>query len=237
MSTKPSFWTQERKIWRALPDDATKHCPTCDQDKPLAAFNKNKARPDGLQVYCILCQRTYNNAWSKSKYESDEEYYKLILKRSRNRRRDLYQTDASYREEMNRKNRERYATDPEFRRKTAEASKRWVANNPEKSREKKRLWVENNAERLKENNRNWVLKSKYGLTREDYDAMIAAQHGRCAICRSDNPGATVWNVDHCHRTGRVRGILCGSCNRALGLFNDDPQACRAAALYLEESVA
>lgn len=75
----------------------------------------------------------------------------------------------------------------------------------------------------------------YGLEPDQYDAMVASQQGRCAICRTDQPGGQSkggWHVDHEHATGRVRGLLCTRCNQALGLFDDDPARLRAAVEYL-----
>lgn len=80
-----------------------------------------------------------------------------------------------------------------------------------------------------------MLKRNYGLTPEDFDALLASQGGRCAICRSDDPGAKgMWHVDHCHDAGTVRGLLCSACNTGLGQFKDRPDVLRAAADYLEE---
>jgi hypothetical protein len=62
------------------------------------------------------------------------------------------------------------------------------------------------------------LKRKYNITLEEYDAMYTKQDGRCAICDEQYP---ILCVDHCHATGRVRGLLCPRCNKALGVFNDD----------------
>src|SRR6266496_2487695 len=64
----------------------------------------------------------------------------------------------------------------------------------------------------------------YGLTPEEFDTLLASQDGRCAICRSETPKSRrngTWCVDHDHETGRIRGLLCTACNRALGLFGDD----------------
>lgn len=76
---------------------------------------------------------------------------------------------------------------------------------------------------------------KYGLTQEQYEAMLAEQDGRCAICRSpDWPGKDRRpHVDHCHKTGKIRALLCGKCNNGLGNYDDDPARLRAAADYLE----
>lgn len=73
---------------------------------------------------------------------------------------------------------------------------------------------------------------KYGLTREELKLLLR-QHDRCAICDTDAWGKKGPCVDHDHETGRVRGILCGSCNQGLGRFRDDPVRLRAAADYLE----
>lgn len=63
---------------------------------------------------------------------------------------------------------------------------------------------------------------RYGLTEEEYAGLLAAQDGRCAGCRTTEPGVKGWCVDHCHETGRVRSLLCSPCNTALGLCREDP---------------
>ncbi|MFI6406517.1 endonuclease VII domain-containing protein [Streptomyces sp. NPDC050548] len=73
------------------------------------------------------------------------------------------------------------------------------------------------------------LRRKYGLTPAELDAMVAEQQGICCICLV----APAEHVDHCHETGRVRGVLCFSCNAALGQFKDRPDVMRRAATYLE----
>lgn len=73
------------------------------------------------------------------------------------------------------------------------------------------------------------LRRSYGLTRAGRDALIASQGGVCCICLSAVPA----HVDHCHETGRVRGVLCFSCNAALGQFKDQPEVIRRAAAYVE----
>jgi recombination endonuclease VII len=62
---------------------------------------------------------------------------------------------------------------------------------------------------------------KYGISQIDYDVMLVRQGGRCAICRTDNPGKRSFHVDHCHKTGIVRGLLCPRCNSALGFIRDN----------------
>ena len=76
------------------------------------------------------------------------------------------------------------------------------------------------------------LKRLYGLTVEQYDAMLAKQRGRCAICGSTEPKHTNWSVDHDHVTGQVRGILCSACNTGIGQLQDDPDIVRKALEYI-----
>lgn len=84
--------------------------------------------------------------------------------------------------------------------------------------------------------RAWRLK-KYGLTVAQFDSMLASQNSRCRICENENPGGVNgWQVDHNHRTGETRGILCHHCNVGLGHFRDNPDLLRTAAAYLEKNV-
>lgn len=63
------------------------------------------------------------------------------------------------------------------------------------------------------------LRKNYGITLQDFDDMMLVQEGCCALCKSDVPrGKEEWHVDHCHVSGRIRGILCSVCNRMLGLY-------------------
>lgn len=75
----------------------------------------------------------------------------------------------------------------------------------------------------------------YGISEDEFTALLEAQGGTCAICGSDEwPGKdNAPHVDHDHKTGVVRGILCSNCNHGLGKFKDDPKRLRAAAEYLE----
>lgn len=86
----------------------------------------------------------------------------------------------------------------------------------------------------KENARTRDLKRSFDLTPEQYQEMSEAQNGVCAICkRPDRKKALA--VDHNHETGKVRGLLCNPCNRALGLFQDSADVLTTAADYLKEN--
>ena len=81
-------------------------------------------------------------------------------------------------------------------------------------------------------------RAKFGITPEQYDAMLKEQGGVCAICREpetgrNRAGAVSLAVDHDHETGLVRGLLCNTCNRGIGLLKDRPDILRSALQYLE----
>jgi hypothetical protein len=87
-----------------------------------------------------------------------------------------------------------------------------------------------------ERRRSVVLKNKYGITGEQFEQMLIAQNNKCKICQSTDPGPKgVFAVDHCHRTNKVRGLLCYLCNIGLGSFRDNVDFLNSAVTYLKES--
>lgn len=83
--------------------------------------------------------------------------------------------------------------------------------------------------------RRYKLKSKYGLSPEDYDKLFIKQNGSCKICEKHQDSfKKKLCVDHDHKSGRVRGLLCDKCNLAIGHFNDDLNLILKAASYLKE---
>lgn len=101
---------------------------------------------------------------------------------------------------------------------------------------KKCITKKRNARRRKKNpekenkrRKNNTYRYKYGITLLDYEEMYRKQEGRCLVCGDFYESL---NVDHCHTTNIVRGLLCGSCNGGLGLFRDNSKFLEAAILYL-----
>jgi hypothetical protein len=90
-------------------------------------------------------------------------------------------------------------------------------------------YLSNPENRLKTKNSRYL--KEYGITLAEKEAMILQNGGRCPICKTDDPGKW-WATDHCHRTGKVRGIICDKCNKMLGLANDDISRLMSAAQYL-----
>lgn len=162
---------------------------------------------------------------------------------------------SEYNREYYRKNRDRllaaqrergrrnYAANPEAYK---VRSKRWREENPERYRELTRKYAEANREKINATSRQWYEDNRqraaettrrnklkrYGLTIEQFEAMLVEQQGCCLICTEEmDPPA----VDHNHSTGEVRGLLCRPCNSALGLLRDDPEVLARAIEYLTRS--
>jgi hypothetical protein len=78
------------------------------------------------------------------------------------------------------------------------------------------------------------LERTFGITITEYDQMLISQNNKCLLCERDRKSFNKnFAVDHCHTTGKVRGLLCQQCNVALGMFDDNPELIRKAANYVE----
>jgi len=175
--------------------------------KPEYAANRRKRAAED-DAY-----RSKRAAQGKSKdAEQRRAYMRDWVARNADRVREYRQATA---DERNARRRERYASDAALRDKTRKEARAWQQANPSK-----RL-----AQRVR----------KYGLTAEQYKQRLADQGGGCAICAATSsrgkPGERL-HVDHCHQSGRVRGLLCSECNRGIGHFRDDAERLERAAAYL-----
>lgn len=168
-------------------------------------------------------------------FASSEKYSKYICKVCETAQFAVHQ----------RNNKERYN---EYRRawrrrnpgRAALASKRWRQENPERYRELNREGRARNANRYSreyhsKHGHKYVLKRYHNLTPEDYAAMFERQGRRCRICLL--PTERRLCVDHNHKDGHIRGLLCSNCNRALGYFHDDLNIVNRALYYLLEDSA
>ncbi len=132
----------------------------------------------------------------------------------------------------------RLVNDPEAAaRKRAAERDRYHRNKRDPEWLAKRRRQENEArarrdpKRLRQIGRDSKLKQLYGITRAEYNVMLDFQGGGCAICGCDN-GKHRMAVDHDHRSGKIRGLLCHSCNLGIGQFGEDTERLRKAANYL-----
>lgn len=126
----------------------------------------------------------------------------------------------------------------------AEKKRRYDAD-PAKAIARVKKWQQENADRLnayrrehnatperKRKQRDGYYRRTFGLSADEVDAMLEEQGGGCAICGARPERLASLHVDHCHETGRVRGVLCVRCNQGIGQFEHDPERLRRAADYL-----
>jgi hypothetical protein len=112
-----------------------------------------------------------------------------------------------------------------------ERVRQWALANPAKVQKRIALMRGSDKKRLAD--RKSYLKRKYALTIQEYDAMLAAQNGVCAICNRPRPENRTLHVDHDHGSGEIRGLLCFRCNNALGDFEEQYELFQRAANYLD----
>jgi len=167
----------------------------------------------------------YDPAWYAKNKEARQAYVKQWYQENKERTRDR------------RLERARRNYDPEKERIKRAKKKDYFAAyreaNKERAREKAKAWYAANKDRALAADR----LRKFGVTKEQVEALVERQGGACAICKarlSELPRKHV-HVDHCHATGQVRGVLCHYCNVVLGCVKDSPERLRSAAAYLEES--
>jgi len=124
----------------------------------------------------------------------------------------------------------RYREEPAFRARDIERVRRWQQDNPDRHKEtQRRVRLKPGfARRMRASH----LKCKYGITLDDYEAMLLAQGGGCAICHAGEPPGQSLHVDQDHHTGGVRGLLCFTCNAGIGMFDHDIDVLSAAVDYL-----
>lgn len=174
-------------------------------------------------------KREYNRLYRQQNYaslhEREQKYYetnKEEINFIRKEKRSLTKDEA------NAKVRKLRAADPgKFRIKDRE----YYFKNKEQKLATNREWARKHPYRM----RSWELKRKYGLTDAQFTDLFNKQDGKCAICKRIPEGRTRWgrlNVDHCHITGKVRGLLCSHCNTVLGYMDDNPELLLSAAKYL-----
>lgn len=100
-----------------------------------------------------------------------------------------------------------------------EYNRQWGKSNPEAKREAQRKAYQNNREKNLEYNLWWRRKRLYGIDKAWYDARMIAQEGACEICKK--PFAHTPHVDHDHKTGTARALLCSGCNQHVGTLEHE----------------
>lgn len=113
----------------------------------------------------------------------------------------------------------RYAENPEVRLRNNKLGQDWHRKHADRYRTK--TWI-------------YRLKARYGLSLDQYNQLLLSQQGGCAICGQQSTLQRRLDVDHNHKTGKVRGLLCNTCNQAMGVAKDSPDLLRKMAAYLDK---
>lgn len=207
-----------------VPD--SKRCTKCGVDKPLPEFSKAPRGKYGLKSSCKDCDSRRAHANAPKRRLAPEEVKRRLEERRGDSKTCTKCGEEKPRSEFSKSRDGKHGPvlHGSCKRCNSERAMQWFADNPG---------------RTIANKRKFNLAKNYGLTVADYDALLRSQNGVCAICGEDEPNAHGRTgkqfrlaVDHCHETGKVRGLLCQKCNRAIGLLKDDPATLRRAISYL-----
>ena len=213
-----------------------KKCPDCGEVKSSNDFYKNKAARDGLNTYCKACWSVRAKAQRKKIKDAEVELpaSKVCPSCSTEKPASEFRSDktkadhlsSSCAECISSRSRSYYERNKDRIRANVKAYQKANPDVNARSRAKRRS---NGKRRLAD------VKSKYGVTEEQYAEMLERAGGVCEICgrvpsEVSKKGAC---VDHCHDSSKVRGILCAPCNSGIGSLQDDPAVLRKAIEYLE----
>jgi len=189
-----------------------KICTKCGEAKARSEFHKLNRSKDGLQYRCIVCHNKDNKVYRESNRDRESSRVRAYYAANRDAQRRVQKAYAdSHKEEA------------------ALRQKAWIEVNREHHIAYHKAYNSGKSPR-----RNNYLKRKYGITQEDYDLMLENQSHGCNICGAPR-GRSRLSVDHCHTTGKVRGLLCNNCNSGLGWFKDAAAVLASAIKYLNES--
>lgn len=178
-----------------------------------------------------------------SKISKQQKAYREANKEKISQQRSAYY--QANKENFIKKRKERYWANPDEARKLtleyyaankermSEQNKVWSQNNNDKMKQYKRAYCARNPEKLKKKR----LCKKYNLKPEEYDVLMEKAGNICPICEVDfdwvnRHKANRPCIDHCHKTGKVRGVICGQCNAAIGQLNDDTKRLERAMWWL-----
>lgn len=183
-----------------------KKCSKCNEDRPKTDFHKDKHNSDGLTSACKWCRGSKNHAFFRN---TDKPLCRTCGK---------VKTRDDFYKRSNRK---------------SGLQHRCKSCVDEYSKQP------NVKERAQYNSWKSHLSKNYGITPDDYFKMYNEQKGCCKICGTDTPCTTRRNnrffIDHCHKTGKIRGLLCNTCNRGIGLLKDSSEILARASEYLKNN--
>lgn len=190
-----------------------KSCTKCGTTKSEDCFGKAKNTKDGLQGWCKGCMAEYAKAWRPkivTAVDKKDCYACGLMKPAAEFSKNARAADGL--QTMCKHCTKAYHADPDVRRKNNDKQNaRWKTGGARDARYRK----------------------LFGISLEEYNRMFAEQGGVCKICLQPQDGLTKnLAVDHCHKTGMIRGLLCKDCNIGLGAYKDNKQLLEKAIAYL-----
>lgn len=184
-----------------------KTCSNCKVSKGETEFHRCSANRDGKQNKCMVCSLEY----ARNRKISDPESYRRAYRKWKRQNKD----------------------------KVSARLKIWTKQdrikNPEKYTKAHRIYYEKSCKNnpaYKERRRKARWLRIYGLTEIEYAALLGIQSGNCKVC---NFFMVEPHIDHCHKTGKVRGLLCQGCNIGLGAFKESTASLLKAIEYLKSN--
>lgn len=191
----------------------TKECKECKKTKPISEFGKHLKCRLGVRNKCKKCYSEKSIKYQKDHYEDRKKYINEWRKNNKNK---IDKQSREYRDIKNAARRKKYKQDEEYRERQKSKAKEWQTKNQEKRKEQR-------------------LKSTYGITLTQFNELLKNANSQCEICGySDMSDKKIFPlVDHCHDSGKIRGILCANCNHGLGKFKDNIYLLKKTINYLE----
>lgn len=237
MDTVPQHALFQQELEFTFPIHPMKRCSKCGETKQLSAFRSRKGRKSGVTSWCKKCLAApirYRECLLCNETKPVSEF---LRGNSRANKDICTQCLASHpgQKECSRCGQVKPVSEfsPRKGRRSGYVSrcKQCISET-----QAYRPYIPGKYPYKPELERNKTLKLKYGITSEEFDAMLEAQGGVCKVCKGPPHGRrNVYHVDHDHVTGKVRGLLCHKCNVALGMVQDSPDHLKALIAYLEES--
>ena len=187
----------------------TKVCVGCSQRLSLDAFGKRSSSSDGKANRCVICMRSYKNAWQERNPEKRAKANQAYLNRMRVAEKPITSTLKS--------------------------CSKCKAEKPLSAFYGNRKMKDGRNAQCAACSLDDKRRRYYGISSSDFDAMWTSQEGKCPICTGSlsGPQHNACAVDHNHITGKVRGLLCLRCNVGLGNLKDSAEICLSAAAYLK----
>lgn len=198
-----------------------KKCIICKEEHAPEKFYKNRKNKDGLDPRCKKCSNERKILNYRKNHPNPTKVYTLVSR------------------ELRLKGLKKCPACKEIKELTSfykcgeSVAAQCIICTQTLNLDRKRVYANNAYKKHKDRSRNARLKKKFGISLETYNEMVKKQNGCCAVCGQKEKIRGL-AVDHCHKTGKVRELLCGRCNPAVGFVKDSPDLAKKIAEYLEK---